>query len=62
MSDLEPDRTAEDDRIEKRDDAYAIALQEAEQRRKQDEEQAALVEAEQQQADQQRQSKGSKKT
>jgi hypothetical protein len=37
---IDADRTAEDDRIEKRDEAYALALREAEQRQKQAEQQA----------------------
>jgi hypothetical protein len=37
MAELDATRTAEDDRVEKRDEAYAIALQELEQQQQRDE-------------------------
>jgi hypothetical protein len=46
MSNLDADRTAEDDRIQKRDDAYALAERELQQRQQQQ------AQAEQQQCEQ----------
>jgi hypothetical protein len=45
---LDADRTAEDDRVEKRDEAYAIAQAEAKARQQQAEDQAEADEAQQQ--------------
>jgi hypothetical protein len=64
MTDLDAQRTAEHDRIEKRDHAYAVALQEADQRQKQavEAEQAVAEQAVTEQAPERQQPKGKNKT